>query len=344
MLARSRPLNLDASGLASPLIIPSVSSKGFPVRDGISQSGEILKFVSPDLPDALLVSAYDLAHKLMPDVDELLGGNHRTTVYGSARLLVVDSGGYELNSESFESGETHRSPYTPMAFSRADYERILQRLPVDRDVLVVSYDEPLEDRPDYRTQRQEAQSLLGLLRFKKTFLLKPEHRYPYLHVPTMVGDATNLRAFDVLGVTEKELGDTIMDRLLCLARIRGMLDGSGCGHMPIHVFGSIDPLMTPLYFMAGAEIFDGLSWLRYAYRDDLAVHPDELAVLDFDLDARSERRDALRYMANLRALRNIRNRLVRWVGEPGRFDHLGTRHLAIQEVYETMCARLAQEG
>ena len=49
-----------------------------------------------------------------------------------------------------------------------------------------------------------------------------------------------------------------------IAQIRRALDGVGLD-TPLHVFGSLDTVTTPMYFMAGADIFDGLTWLRFAF-------------------------------------------------------------------------------
>lgn len=62
MLARSRLLHLAQPALSGPLLIPAVSSKGFPLIDGVSEAGIVLELVSPELTEALLVSAYDLHH------------------------------------------------------------------------------------------------------------------------------------------------------------------------------------------------------------------------------------------------------------------------------------------
>ncbi|MDW3181367.1 hypothetical protein [Roseobacter sp.] len=65
--------------------------------------------------------------------------------------------------------------------------------------------------------------------------------------------------------TEKEIGASTKDRLTFLAAFRDLLDEAGM-ETAIHVFGGLDPLMTPLYFLAGADVFDGLSWLGYAFK------------------------------------------------------------------------------
>ena len=164
---------------------------------------------------------------------------------------------------------------------------------------------------------------------RSDFLLKPQAHDRVLRIAELTPDASNLSCFDVIGVTEKELGETLLDRLV---------------ESPIHVFGSLDPILTPLYFMAGAEIFDGLSWLRYAYVDGLSIQPDQLAALRGTLEDRQERRDLFRYMSNLAEIRSLKHRLGRWAHEPERFEHLGPRHETLREIYETMQADLAQKG
>ena len=100
-------------------MIPSVSSKGLPVVDGVSEAGRVLLFTSADITEALLVSAYDLHHGLLPDYERLFGPDHSQTVYGTPAFLVVDSGGYEL-SDDFESGQYPRGHQERRPFGRAD--------------------------------------------------------------------------------------------------------------------------------------------------------------------------------------------------------------------------------
>jgi hypothetical protein len=49
-----------------------------------------------------------------------------------------------------------------------------------------------------------------------------------------------------------------------IAKIRREMNRNDI-NIPIHVFGSLDPVTTPLYYMSGADIFDGLSWLRFIF-------------------------------------------------------------------------------
>lgn len=341
MPARNRPLRLSGAPLTSPLLVPSVSSKGFGrLPDGTAEPADVLELAHLDMPEALLVSAYDLEHGLLRDTDRLAGPMHRDTVYGTPVLLVIDSGGYELGDD-FESGETRRDPHTPEPFTREQFEALADRLPRDRDILVVSYDRPDSDRAGYDEQRAAAQAFFGHRpHFKSDFLLKPPAADRFVEPDKIVPIAKDLRAFDVIGVTEKDIGDTLLDRLERLARLREVLDAHGCHDRPIHVFGGLDPVMTPLYFMAGAEIFDGLSWLRYAYHDDTAVHPETLAVLTGSVDASAARRDQTRHLSNLAELGRLKNRLESWTADPERFELLGRHHVQLRSVHDLLNARL----
>ena len=50
---------------------------------------------------------------------------------------------------------------------------------------------------------------------------------------------------------------------------------------PIHVFGSLDTVTTPMYFLAGADIFDGLTWLRFAFHGGYTVYKHNYGALKF---------------------------------------------------------------
>src|SRR5207253_10125437 len=94
-----------------------------------------------------------------------------------------------------------------------------------------------------------------------------------------------LEALEIVGIAEKELGNSVVKRLKTVVELRDILDDAGVS-APLHIFGGLDPLFTPLYFAAGAEIFDGLAWLRYAFHDDLSVHRDSLLILNNQIDKR----------------------------------------------------------
>lgn len=334
LLARSQTLPLTEAGIDSPLLIPSVSSKGFPLVDGLSEAGAVLPLVMGELDAAVLISAYDIHHRLVPDADRLYEGDLTQSLYGSVPLLVVDSGGYELSS-TFEAGDPQRTPYRPTAFSRVEFEAVVDRLPAGQGLLVVTYDEPDPARPGYASQFAAARDFADAHPdLRVNWLVKPAADENRVVPQELLGDSLELDAFAVLGVTEKELGDSIVDRIVCLSELRRLLDDAGCHSLPIHVFGALGPALTSLYFMAGAELFDGLSWLRYAYYEDLSVHPEELSIPSGSWDAPHVLREARRYLSNIRYLKGLRQRLIDWTRDPEHYELLGRHHVQLREAYE----------
>src|SRR5207237_2818802 len=103
--------------------------------------------------------------------------------------------------------------------------------------------------------------------------IKPRRGAADVSFADVTSDIDELRGFDVIGVTEKELGESLLDRMETIARIRVALDQATI-QTPLHVFGSLDPLLSVMYFASGAEIFDGLTWLYLASHDGLWTYGD----------------------------------------------------------------------
>ncbi|BBG00362.1 hypothetical protein C8E95_5570 [Pseudonocardia autotrophica] len=339
MRARSRPLRLAGATLTTPLLIPSVSSRGFPLDPaGIAESSLYLQYALDGLDEALLVSAYDVEHRTLKDVTRLLDDTASGTVFDRPRLLVLDSGGYETGL-AWESGHIQRDDPARRLYDAAAFARIVDRLPPQRPTLVVSYDGPDLAGDTYGEQIRRAQAFFATrTHVASDILLKPTERW---HSPRELAPyAPDLVAFDVVGFTEKELGDSYLARLCTLARLRIVLDEAGVD-APIHLFGALDPLLTPLYFSAGAEIFDGLSWMRYAYIGGLAVHPDAGALLRGEDDDRQQLRDAKRPIVNLGHLRALKRQMERYAATGGRgFDEFAEHGAVLARTHATMLARI----
>lgn len=106
-----------------------------------------------------------------------------------------------------------------------------------------------------------------------SFLLKPQAKEEHTlesALRVLGGQVGELVAFQLLGVTEKELGNSSLERIVRIAKLQQALDDASL-RIPIHVFGALDPLSVCLYFVAGAEVFDGLTWSRYAYRSGQSI-------------------------------------------------------------------------
>jgi predicted RNA-binding protein len=153
-------------------------------------------------------------------------------------------------------------------------------------------------------------------------LVKPETAgQKYIQVPNVVANADEFGAFDVIGFTEKELGDSFLARMASIAKIRLALDAARVAS-PIHVFGSLDPISVPLYFLAGAEIFDGLTWLRYAYEDGRAVYRHNFSARQIGVHRRDDFVKLKTIQDNLSSLLDLTNEMRRFLID-GDFEKFG---------------------
>ena len=267
------------------------------------------------IDESLLISAYDIKHDLLADGNAFKTGFQQSR-YAQPRVLVIDSGWYEKN------GSPPGSPFAgdvgePRPWEEADYTSVIDNLDEDVCPIVVSWDHI----GPYEEQIQRAQNFFGGRgHLASVLLLKPPAGSRFHRFDRLSGEHTaNLRAFDIVGVTERELGESILDRLVNIAKLRTLLNASGVP-LPIHIFGGLDPLFTPLYFAAGAEIFDGLGWLRYAYRDGVAMHWTAGTLLDTQINKRFLQAQHSVSLQNLDAINLLSEEMRRFVHRNGDWD------------------------
>ncbi|MEO9249146.1 hypothetical protein ABDK96_15795 [Citricoccus nitrophenolicus] len=306
----------------------------------MSEAEEILQLVNGQLRTALLVSAFDLHRQTIPMACSLLGHPSQEEALFPP-LVVVDSGGYETQSQ-WESGFVPLAEPVPRKYEYDDYLAVTRRLQPRSGLLVVSYDGPDVPAGPYEQQIRRALDL-DTSDIARDVLLKPPaggtHAWKDL-APAAAG----LRSATVVGVTVPELGLTLADRLMTLAQLRTVLDEAGV-MAPIHVFGSLDPLLTPLYFAFGGELFDGLSWSRYAFRGGLSIHVDQAALLDDQLDQDPGYLRGYRLLGNLQYLESLQERMREYAtGHNSEFALFGEHSTRMRAVYEQVQERISRSG
>jgi hypothetical protein len=231
--------------LDTPLLIPSFSSKGYPELPNLLVVGE--QFIT----DVTLVSAYDVFyHRIEPPIS-------------FADVVFLDSGGYEAGKDH-EYSDLGFQTEEPNPWTQDFYVQVLQRWPYNVPTVAVSFDHPAVRLPTDKQIQRAASFFPERKNLMPALLIKPETHNESVNIEALIDASPSLVNFAVLGVTDKELGVTVLDRMLAVARLRTGLRAKGV-ELPIHVFGSLDPVITPLYFLAGADIFDGLGWLRFGY-------------------------------------------------------------------------------
>ena len=249
-----------------PLAVPSYSSKAL-ARISVSTTFEnTAEFIA----GSVLISAYDIRHH---GVDP-----SRFNV----QLIIVDSGGYETLVDQEGKLRGGNADHALFPWSPALHAETLATIDVMSPAVAVSF-----DRTDLAIGAQIKAALAARdSRLGSAFLLKPQDG-DTLTIESIEEHAAMLKHFDIVGVTEKEAGETFFERLKFVARLRALLDANDVDR-PIHVFGGLDPFMTPLYFLAGADIVDGLTWLRMAFTDAGAQYLPSYVAMSYPMSPMDE--------------------------------------------------------
>jgi hypothetical protein len=279
----------------TPMLVPSFSSKSGATRQGqveVDRLGEVV--TSP-----VLISAYDLFYEMVQ-------------LPSFAATVFIDSGGYEAlkDVEAARSGDKTAIEEHP--WTEENYRTVLTGLRFRQPFVAVSFDHPNEPL-SLPEQIVRAERLFPVRTdLVKEFLIKPEPTEDYVDSDTIIGQIRRLADFPIIGLTDKELGSTMMERLVCVGRVRQAFQKLGI-ETPIHIFGSLDPLTAPLYFLAGADVFDGLAWLRYGFSGGRAIYPQNFEAVELDLHQRPDGGRLAMWYKNYFALVSLEDEMKRFL-------------------------------
>lgn len=248
MLARKLILKSDEWGEvgATPMLIPSISSR---LNIEYKKTIEVLSAL---IRGPFLLSAYDFFYtNSFPKIN-------------FPELVFLDSGGYETLIDK-EVSEFGLYKPDPKEWDSQKHQEAIRKWNNEIPTVIVSYDHPSERFPIDR-QIENAKNLFRNCKGNlKELLIKSETKNS--RRVTLDGFYLNIDKiadFDIIGFTEKELGYSIFERMVNIVKIRQKMEENSL-EIPLHIFGSLDTITTPLYFIAGADIFDGLSYLRFAF-------------------------------------------------------------------------------
>lgn len=246
------------------------------MKTGLYSVRQLVELAAPELNESVLISAYDIGKKYYPPM---------TRVPFNVELTFVDSGGYETGGDT-DLSSVHNDPVSDRHWTAQKLKDVYDRWPAKKPAVFVNFDHA-ERRKRVSQQIKSARLLFN--NYPKQlhcFLIKPESRsqaYLGATLQHVCKNVENLQGFSIIGVTEKELGDSFLERMKNISELRLAMDAKQIT-APIHVFGSLDPLSSCLYFLAGAEIFDGLTWLRYAYSQGSCVYRHNFSAMGHDLE------------------------------------------------------------
>ena len=277
-----------------PLFVYSYSSRGFP--DLPARYAQTRQTVP-----TRLVSLYDLHYHLSDeDVSE------PSTDQAQKRFL--DSGNYEV--APFADTLEGEVPPGRLPWSDDLYVDVARAHTREGDVLV-SFDDRSLPIDEQIRQANRLFGQVGVSGIRQDLLLHPNGATPDELATAIVQYAPQAT---IIGLTEKDIG---IPWFLAVAYIRALRSAlnSALGHyVPLHIFGCLDPRTLPYLFLAGADIFDGLSWMRYYFRKGRAYYAKEFeyeAPPDVLLDPARATQALLQH--NVEELEQIRSNLQYFV-------------------------------
>jgi len=133
-----------------------------------------------------------------------------------------------------------------------------------------------------------------------------------------------------------------LDRLTNIAELRNGMRRASVD-APLHMWGGLDPVVSVLYFCAGAEIFDGVSWLRYGYCGDAAISRDAYTAIELGVQTQWRRAQAMRLARNINYLEELSIRMRSFVDRKGRdFRVFGAHARAIEQACRALCTKVPE--
>lgn len=265
-----RSLKMDFNDLTFPLLIPSFSSKGnlFIRNDKegtyTSDNYSLLEELGVRVSKCYLISAYDIYYGFMPTNPEALP---------YTEFLFVDSGGYEI-SDGYDLSERNKFNYKVMPWDidkmLSVYSSIMSCDNFENSTVVLtSYDSfcPVKEQITKAIDQQNAFPDATI-----DFLIKfpPKTNFNDL-IKDLKDNIEMMNSIHIVGISEKDLGNTISLRLKNLITFKELLYAGGWDGY-IHVFGGLEPTLSQLYYLFGADIVDGLSWQKFRYSNNTTLY------------------------------------------------------------------------
>ena len=209
---------------------------------------------------SILLSLYDL--KYIYDMNSIV--NILKKFNGE---IFLDSGTFEYEN-NFNQNDIYYYDYKRKTWNYNKFISTLNKLKLnDSKYFIVNFD----DRNTLDIQISKSIQFFNQFdkNIHKVLLVHPYNQY---WDKTIIFDLISyinktIESFYILGVTEKEIGARLIDKIININLLRKNLDNISNKYIPIHIFGCGDPKNIILLFFAGADIFDGLSWLRFYFKE-----------------------------------------------------------------------------
>ncbi len=335
MLARKKQLKLDNWGEVgtTPMLIPAFSSL---VNINSSMNADIDKLINTMdefIKGPILVSAFDLHY---------VKGFPKLTF---PTLLFIDSGGYECSICRSISNLGIIKNKKIISWNQdlhwktvCKYVRKYQKI---KPMTIISYDHPSR-RNSFKKQIEKADKLFkGLDGVLKEMIFKPvSKKNPYIDFDEIIKNIHLLNNYDIIGFTEKEIGESIWKRMLNIARLRKHMDENRI-EKPIHIFGSLDTIATPLYYFSGADIFDGLTWIRYIFDEENLFYFDGYAAKFQGLNSNLDTLSMTARVLNNKYLESLQLKLENFQSS-GKFSEFGKNKDFFEKTHKELLLKIKE--
>lgn len=253
-----------------------------------------------------LISLYDIHHYLQMGSDTAMDDNTPNadaTLPRRSGLRFLDSGTYETTLLPIAPGDPE-GPEGHLPWSRDLYLETAGMHGCPGDVLV-SYDDPTKTLTEQIVEGWSAFAHVTTPGIRRSLLVHPNGAAPATLADIVARHAADL---DILGITEKDISPPWFLAAAYLRDLRAALDVALGRYVPLHIFGCFDPQTIPFYFFSGADVFDGLAWMRCYFRDGHAYYvkeyeyaATEAELLDPEVATRSLLEHNVEEMERLRA-------------------------------------------
>ncbi len=272
--------------LNAPLLIPSFSSTIFGIENK-KERKEIdgVCIYLKEKIKASLFSLFDINYKYI---------NQDSLEFPD--LLCLDSGNYEY--------EKYKKAGFRVKWSYDLYIETLKSIKRRKNVILVNYDY----YGSIKSQIKKTQKLFNE-NCIINFIVKPGKNNYLVNIDDILSNIENIAQFNILGISEKELGDSLLDRCKNIIKLRSIINERKIS-LPLHIFGSLDPLSIILYFICGADMFDGLCWTKNGYYKNLAIYDNNYALLNGFDEFDSLNTFKIMLINNLKNLENLQRNLI----------------------------------
>jgi hypothetical protein len=248
--SRQIDLTIDGKTLVTPTYFPAISS--FDIKYSFRSLVRHFKYYP-----RVLISAYDW-HFLRPKIREEMNAE-----IAKIPFIFLDSGVFEASRKADKrwNRELHKNAMSKIKF---DFHSSF-------DVL------PTKSSGDFAKK-----TIAGILSSRKQ--CDKEGFVPIVHGSPkgLVNTVDKLTKHypdlcDFVAVAERDCGASILEKARTVLRIRNLLDSGERNNQSriLHLLGCGDPISILLFVFAGANSFDSLDWIKYAF------HPDRLRLVNF---------------------------------------------------------------